>query len=151
MSKKRLIGIFILIAVVLAAFYTYKEYNRTNSDLSNLKADVKISAADLINEYETGDSAANKKYLDKIVEITGNVKKLEKDEAGDYTIVIGDTLSMSSVRCLPDSNHRSDASILKQNSTITLRGVCTGFKKNELLGENLGSDVELTRCVVIKN
>jgi len=142
---------FVLIALILGAFYAYKEYTRTNSDLSKSKADIKISAADLIKEYEAGDSAANKKYLDKIVELTGIVKKLEKDDAGDYTIVIGDTLSMSSVRCLPDSNHRSDAAIVKENSTITVRGKCTGFKKNELLGENLGSDVELTRCVVIKN
>ena len=150
MSKKRLIWTFVLVAAVLAALYLYKEYNRTNSDLLNLKADIETSASDLIKEFEAGDSAANKKYLDKIVELTGNVKKLEKDDAGDYTIVIGDTLSMSSVRCLSDTNHRSDAAIVKENSTITIRGVCTGFKKNELLGENLGSDVELTRCVVIK-
>lgn len=150
MSRKRMIWTFVLIAAVLAAFYVYKEYNRTNSDLSKLKPDIEIFAVDLIKEFEAGDSAANKKYLDKIIELTGNVNKLEKDDAGDYTIVIGDTLSMSSVRCLSDTNHRSDAAIVKENSTITIRGVCTGFKKNELLGENLGSDVELTRCVVIK-
>ena len=136
MSKKRLIWTSILVVAALVALYLYKEYNRTNSDLTNLKADIEISAGDLIKEFETGDSAANKKYLDKVIELTGNVKNLEKDDAGDYTIVIGDTLSMSSVRCLPDTNHRSDAAIIKENSTITIRGVCTGFIKKEMLGEN---------------
>jgi predicted phosphodiesterase len=150
MSTKRMILTLVLIAITVAAFLAYKTYTRTNKDLLKLKADIQISAGDLIKEFEAGDSAANKKYLDKIIELTGNVKKLEKDDAGDYTIIIGDTLSMSSVRCLSDTNHRSDAAIVKENSTITIRGVCTGFKKNELLGENLGSDVELTRSVIIK-
>ena len=150
MSTKRMILTLVLIAVAVAAFLAYKKYTQTHEDVLTLKADVQISASDLIKEFEAGDSAANKKYLDKIIELTGNVKKLEKDDAGDYTIVIGDTLSMSSVRCLSDTNHRNDAAIVKENSTITIRGVCTGFKKNELLGENLGSDVELTRSVIIK-
>jgi predicted phosphodiesterase len=150
MSTKRMILTLVLIAIAVAVFLAYKTYTRTNKDLLKLKADIQISAGDLIKEFEAGDSAANKKYLDKIIELTGNVKKLEKDDAGDYTIIIGDTLSMSSVRCLSDTNHRSDAAIVKENSTITIRGVCTGFKKNELLGENLGSDVELTRSVIIK-
>ena len=150
MSKKRMIWTFVLIGVVLVAFYIYKEYTRTNKDLSKLKADIKITAVDLIRAFEVSDSTANKNFIDKIIDVTGNVKVLEKDDSGGYTIVLGDIASLSSVRCLVDSNHRSNASLLQQNSTITIRGMCTGFKKNELLGENLGSDIELTRCVVIK-
>lgn len=145
-----MIWTFVLIAIVLASFYAYQEYTRTNKDLSKLEAEIKISALDLIRAFEVSDSLANKNFIDKIIDVTGNVKVLEKDENGGYTIVLGDIASLSSVRCLADSNHRSDASLLQQNSTITIRGMCTGFKKNELLGENLGSDVELTRCVVIK-
>jgi hypothetical protein len=151
MSRKRLIWTFVLIAVVLGAFYIYKEYTRTYKDLSKLKPDIKITAIDFIKEYEAGDSIANKKYLDKIVEVTGNVKKTEKDDKADYTIVLGDSSSLSSVRCLTDSNHRLDAALLTENTSVTIRGVCTGFKKNELLGENLGSDIELTRCVFVKS
>lgn len=145
-----MIWTFVLIGIVLVAFYFYKEYTRTNKDLSKLKAEIKISALDLISAFEESDSLTNIKFIDKIIEVTGNVKVLEKDDNGGYTIVLGDIASLSSVRCLTDSNYRSDASLLQQNSTITIRGMCTGFKKNELLGENLGSDVELTRCVVIK-
>ena len=145
-----MIWTLVLVGIVLAAVYAYKEYTRTNSDLLKVKAGIITSATDLIKEYETDETAANKKYLEKIVDITGNVKKMEKNDAGDYTIVLGDTLSMSSVRCTADSNHRKDAAIVKENSTITIRGKCEGFKKNELLGENLGSDVEINRCVIIK-
>ncbi len=145
-----MIWTFVLIAIILSAFYAYKEYTRTNKDLSKIKAEITISALDLISAFEVSDSLTNKKFIDKIIEVTGNVKVLEKDDTGGYTIVLGDVSSLSSVRCLADSNHRSDASLLQQNSTITIRGMCTGFKKNELLGENLGSDVELTRCILIK-
>jgi hypothetical protein len=39
-----------------------KKYIRTNKDLSTVNADIKISAADLIKEYEKNDSLANIKF-----------------------------------------------------------------------------------------
>jgi tRNA_anti-like len=150
MSKKKTIWTIILLAVAAGAFYGYKQYTRTNKDLAKVKADVTITADTLITEYSTNDSVANKKYLGKIVEVTGNVKKIEKDEKGYYTVVLGDTASLSSVRCSMDSVHQQDAARLAVGSSAILRGACTGFKKNELMGEDLGSDVELNRCAVIE-
>jgi hypothetical protein len=49
-----------------------------------------------------------------------------------------------------DSVHQQDAARLAVGSSAILRGACTGFKKNELMGEDLGSDVELNRCAVIE-
>jgi uncharacterized protein YycO len=152
MSKKRIIWLLVLVVITGGAYYGYNEYNRTNKDLSKVKPDITTSAAGIIKEFQDNESVSNKKFLGKIVELTGNVKKLEKDEQGDYTVVLGDASSQSSVRCLSDSNHRNEFSVIKENSTITIRGVCTGFKKNEeMLGMDLGSDVELNRSVVVGN
>ena len=149
MSKKKIIWLFVLLVITAGGWYGYKEYTRTNKDLSKVTADISISAVSLVKEFEINDSVANKKYSGKIIETDGNVKSIEKDDKGYYTIVLGDTNSMSSVRCPVDTIHSKDAAQLKTGSSAIIRGVCTGFKKNELLGENLGSDVELNRCVVI--
>ena len=135
-----------VIALGLGFWQGLKEYNRKNKDLSNVKADIKIAAVDLIREYEGNDSASNKKYLGKIVEVNGNVKKIETDDKGFYTVVLGDTSSLSSLRCSMDSTHQKDAAKLIAGSSTTVRGACTGFNKDEL---GLGSDVILNRCVII--
>lgn len=147
MSKKKIFWILILLAAAAGGWYAYREYTRTNKDLANVKADVKISAVAFIKEYETNDSAANKKYLGKIIEATGLLKEVKKDESGYFTVVLGDSSGLSSVRCSIDTNHRQDAALLKTGSSVTIRGACTGFNKDEM---GLGSDVILNRCAIIK-
>jgi len=149
--KRKFTGLVIFLIILDIGFGIWqglKEFNRTNKDLSNVNADVKIIATDLIQQYETNDSSANKKYLGKIIETGGSIKDVKKDEAGYYTIVLGDTASMSSVRCSMDSVHQKDAAGLAVGSSATVRGTCTGFNKDEM---GLGSDVILNRCVIIQN
>ena len=145
-NNKRLIWMLIILSVGLGAWLGIREYNRTNKDISNVKADVKILATDLIVEYETSDSLANKKYLGKVIETSGNIKDLKKDDAGYYTVVLGDTTGMSSVRCSMDSVHQADAALLTPGTSATVRGYCTGFNKDDM---GLGSDVILNRCVIV--
>ena len=145
-AKGKYILIAIAVFVGLGVWQGLKEYNRQNVDLSNVKADIKISAVNLIHEYETNDSSSNHKYLGKIVEVDGNIKEIKSDEKGFYTIVLGDTSGLSSVRCSMDSTHQKDASKLVAGSSTVIRGSCTGFNKDEL---GLGSDVILNRCVII--
>ena len=147
MKRKKIILLFILIAIAVAAWYGYREYSRTNRDLKNIRPDYTLSAASLISEYEGGDSAAARKYNGRIIEVNGFVKKIDKDEHGFYTIVLGDTVSLSAVRCSMDTTHNSDAASLTAGSSAIVRGACTGFNKDEM---GLGSDVILNRCAIIK-
>ena len=138
--------LLILLDIGFGIWQGFKEYNRTNRDFSNVKADVKIAATDLIQQYESNDSLANKKYLGKVIDINGRVKDVKKDETGYYTVVLGDEASMSSVRCSMDTVHQQDAARLVIGSSAIVRGACTGFNKDEI---GLGSDVILNRCVII--
>lgn len=149
-KNKKIIGpviILIIIVTAIGVWYGLKEYNRVNQDLSNVKADVKVSAMTLISEYEANDSASNQKYLGKVVEVEGMVKGIEKDELGFYTLILGDTSNLSSVRCAMDTTHHADASISAKGSSVILRGNCTGFRKDDM---GLGSDVILNRSVIVK-
>ncbi|MDP4263045.1 MAG: hypothetical protein Q8941_10995 [Bacteroidota bacterium] len=150
-KKKKFVWPVILLIIVTIVFGAWKgctEYNRRNKDLGTVKADVKISAVDLIHDYETNDSASNRKYLGKVVEVTGYVKDVKKDDTGNYTIVLGDSSGLSSVRCAVDTTHQQDAASLAVGSSATIRGNCTGFNKDEM---GLGSDVILNFSVIIKN
>jgi tRNA_anti-like len=146
MNRKKTIWIIILLAAAGVAWYAYKEYTRPNKDFLYAKPDYILTAGNLIYEYESNDSSANKKYNGKIVEVSGPVKKIEKDERDFYTLVLGDSSSPSSVRCSMDTTHQSDAALLVIGSSAVVRGACTGFNKDEM---GLGSDVILNRCAII--
>lgn len=149
MKRRRFILPLIVLIVLGTGFGAWKglkEYNRTNADLAVVKADLNISATELVRDYERNDSVANDKYLGKVIEINGSVKKVEPDEKGYFTVILGDTTNSSSVRCSMDTLHKTDAAHLTPGSSAILRGFCTGFNKDEI---GLGSDVILNRCVVI--
>lgn len=137
--------ILILVVAVFGGFYIYKEYNRTNKNLADVKPDFSVLAINLLSEFITNDSIATQKYLGKIVEVDGIIKEITRDENGSFSISIGDTLSMSSVRCRLDSSENEKVSFLKRGAVLLIKGSCTGFMADEF---GIGSDVLLDRCVL---
>lgn len=135
----------LLVAGAIAAWYIYKEYNRTHKDTADMKPDYTVNTVSLLQEFETNEQVSNKKYWDKIIQVEGMVKGLAKDDKGFYSVILGDSSSMSSVRCSMDSVHNKEAALLQKGSIALLKGICAGFNTDELLG----SDVILVRCVVI--
>lgn len=147
MKKKRIIIGFIVVAIIGGAWFGYSEYNRKVKDLADVSAQITMQTDELITSFEKDEKSANAQYLDKIIAVQGNVKSVEKDDRGYYSIVLGDATSMSSVRCSMDSVHaKDDISGVKEGVAITVKGACTGFNSDELLG----SDVILNRCVIDK-
>lgn len=146
MRYKKIFLLILALALIVIAWVGYRAYTRTNPDLSRVRADISIPADSLLNAYGRNDSAANRVFLGQTIEVSGFLKKITKDEAGDYSLTLGDSSSMDAVRCSIDSNHRSDAALLREHTSITVRGSCTGYNKDEL---GLGSEVILNRCVII--
>jgi tRNA_anti-like len=148
MKRKRKIIFYVVLSVLViagaAAIYIYKEYNRAHKDTAKLKADYTVNAADFVKEFTGNEQASNKKYWDKIIHVDGLVKSVDKDDRGFYSIIIGDTASMSSVRCSMDSIHNREAATVKPGSMIGMKGICSGYNADELIG----SDVILVRCVI---
>lgn len=134
----------ILLIIAAGALYIYKEYNRTQKDTSKLKPDYSVTASNLINEFESDEQSSNKKYWDKVIEVEGVTKELVKDEKGFYTVILGDPATMSSIRCSIDSSHNKEITSIITGKKIKLKGICSGFNADELLG----SDVILVRSVV---
>jgi hypothetical protein len=141
-----MIWLIILLIAMGGAWYGYREYTRTNKDYKHVTPDFILSATTLIREYETNDSVAAKKYNGRSIEVSGNIKAIKKDEKGFYTVILGDSASLSAVRCSMDTTHKYDAASLVVSSSATVRGACTGFNKDEM---GLGSDVILNFCAII--
>ena len=94
---KRILLIVLLLGLTGAGI-GYRMYNKPHEDLSKSKADVTITATQLLADYEANETEANTKYLEKTLEVTGTVAKIEKTAEAN-TIVLGQADAMSTVRC----------------------------------------------------
>ena len=141
---KRIILILLVIVILAGGWYAYRAYTGKVKSLTEVKSDISITATDLISAFEKDTATANKQYMGKVIEVTGNVKSVEKEE-GAATLSLGESGTMSSVRCSMDTSFIQKAASIQEGSAITIKGACTGFISEELLG----SDVILNRCIIV--
>lgn len=148
MRKKTVIILVILLVIAAAAMYGWNEYHRTNASLVNREASYKVTAGELISEFEKSDTLSEKKYLGKLVQVEGTIKQVEKDESNDYTVVLGESSGMSGIRCSMDTSFKTEAAALKTGDHVIIKGMFTGYQKDET--GLLGSDIILNRAVITK-
>ncbi len=135
---KRIIYILLAIACAGSAIGYYL-WNKPQKDMQAAKADMAMDAAALFNEFNTDETAANAKYLDKTVAVSGKVKEATKTEDGTVKVSL-ETGSEFGVFCELDPLSQHARTEFPVGETVTFKGICTG----------LNFDVQLTRCVEVK-
>lgn len=144
MLRKKNVLIALMMVMAAGAIYAYKEFNRTNTNIARESSAFTINATELIKEFTNNDSLASSKYVGKIISVQGLIKDIIKDERGYYTVTLGDTLGMSSIRCSIDSIYSGTAVSVKPGANVKVKGSCTGYNRDELLG----LDIILNRCLI---
>ena len=77
--------------------------------------------SELLEAFEGDEYLANKKYLDKIIEVKGNISKIE-----DHKSIYIDTENpLSSI--IFEMEEGQDITSLKVGDVITIKGLCTGY------------------------
>lgn len=131
---KKLIALFLML-IVSAGIVAYYFYNQPVDSLIGHKADVTIQADSLFSEFENDEQAANAKYLNKVLLVSGRIQSLSSDTGGT-TINIQSGQGMFGVSCrLDDKSVAPDFYTVGQH--IRLKGICSGYLM----------DVVLIRCV----
>ena len=136
-GKKRLRGrrfLFLGSLLLLIAGVTYWVIATDKfADTKNRKAAYAVSALDFLTEFAVNDTAANKKYTDQIVAVSGIVNETE---AADTTVNIKfvDTASGSYIIFAFQEQHLSEAKALKVGDSVAIKGSCSGSIYSEILG-----------------
>ena len=113
---------------------------RKPAELDQSDAAERMAASDLYDMYSNYEDSANKKYLGKILEITGSVVEIENQQDTLFTILLGDTLQPGRISCLIDKKQNATAKNILLGDVLKIKGICTGYLM----------DVELNRCVIVK-
>ncbi len=135
---KRILYLLLALACAGGAIGYYL-WNKPQKNMQTAKADMAIDAAALFNEFNTDEAAANAKYLDKTIAVSGKVKEATKTDDGTVKVSL-DTGSDFGVFCELDPLSQHPRTDFAAGETVTFKGICTG----------LNFDVQLTRCVEVK-
>jgi hypothetical protein len=138
---KRFLLVVVILILALGGWYAYTRYNEKTPDVVSKKPDLTITAGELLRAFDNDTAAARKLYIDKVIEVTGTVKKV--DTTG--SVVLGEEGSASEVTVGLDQRHLKDIKKLKTGSVVVVQGVCSGYDKgsgDDLLA-SLGTTVEL--------
>jgi hypothetical protein len=137
-KRTRNILLSILALGIIGAIYGYSEYNRKPADLADAKADITVSASQLLAEYSKDEKTANLKYLNKVTSVRGVLKSIDKDHTGAVSLALETGDPIAGVSCELDPRHIADADKLHIGDSTTITGTCAGML----------TDVVLNRCAV---
>ena len=120
----------------VAGYYYFKPV----ANFEHQKPDIKVPAVQLISEYSINEEEANKKYLNKLVEVSGTVHDIMEDEKGIININLAVENQVSMVTCCMDSTTNNDYSMLSKGDHVQIKGLCSGMLM----------DIVQVRCVLVK-
>lgn len=120
-----------LVAVLLAAALAYYLYHKPHRDIASEAAAFSLSADALFDAYEADETAANALYLDKVVQITGEVAEVTENTAGQAVITLtAANAMMGGVSATMQLPGKVSVTV---GQTATLKCRCTGYLMDVIL------------------
>ncbi len=133
--KKIIIPLIIL--GLIAGGIGFYMYNKPVASLEKKKADVTITAEQLLADYEENEQTANDKYLGKVVEVSGKVAQVTTDNGKDK--VLFETSNPISM-VIAELDEGNSATGLQVGEQAKVKGMCSGYL----------SDVILVRSTIVE-
>jgi hypothetical protein len=104
---------------------------KTHADLSKVKPDFILSANELFSQFENNEVSFGEKYINTILEITGEVGSIDKSEDETINISLKTDSPFAGIIC---TFQKIPGDIeLNKGDIITIRGECSGMLMDILL------------------
>ncbi|WP_020527591.1 OB-fold protein [Flexithrix dorotheae] len=116
----------VLLIITLIGFSAYM-YNKPRKNIINAGVKYKVSSKKLFADFESNENQANKRYLNQVIEVAGNVKEVSKNPQGDFIVVLDSDGGFGTVRGTLIKNQKIVIEEILPGDAITLKGICTGM------------------------
>jgi hypothetical protein len=107
--------------------------DETHEKTENVKADYKLSADALISEFLANDTAANKKYMEKMLEVEGKVSAVDILPDSSATIRFADSTGSYAIFSF-EKTQLENMKQVQPGQQVSVKGVCSGSIYSEILG-----------------
>jgi tRNA_anti-like len=150
--KRRFPKVFWLLIGPVLAYGSYKYGEKyvmgeTHTTTEQVKPDYTVDALALIKEFTANDTAANKKYLDKMLVVNGTISAIEIQADSTSTIKFADSTGSYAIFSV-EKNQLNQAKNSRTGDPVSLKGVCSGSIFSEILGT---TSISFKRAIINKN
>ena len=115
-----------LLGLIVVLFFRTAEQQTVEPEQ---KPEFRISAAFLSDTFHTDRTAADKKYRDKVIQVSGRVGRIEQDDSGQIALILqGDPSRLSGVECLVHQSQIPDLQQLQSGQRVIVKGYSAGKK-----------------------
>jgi len=136
---KIFLSLIILVILIFSAGYLYLRY-MPDKNMEKQAPDFLLTASQLANEYNLDPAASDVKFIDRIIEVTGNISDISTDQNEAIVFILRDNEMETGILCTLTQEAKTDAAALKPGDRITIRGMCTGML----------FEVVLNKCVIVR-
>jgi len=124
---KKIIYSLVFLGFLGASFGLYM-FNKPLESINSMSTDFSLTSDSLLGYFETNEELANKKYLDKVIEVSGEVDKIKK-EGEKMAVYLATENPMSNII----TQFEKDDPSIKTGQSITVKGICTGYLMDVVL------------------
>ena len=111
-----------LVALVTGGIVVFRIFTKPHRDVTNEQA-VQLTAQGLFDAFKADENAANAKYLDKAIELSGEVLDLSTNQDGNTVVNFKTNDPFFVINC----TFKTNPGTLTAGQTITFKGICTGY------------------------
>lgn len=130
----------VLLAILLGAFYAWREFSRKAAAVDELPVVATVTAPELLHAFMADEEAATARFVGttgQVVQVSGTIRAVEPAGDGRTNVLLDAGEEMSGVVC--EFVRASLPAGTGPGESITIKGVCTGYLM----------DVVLVRCMVV--
>jgi hypothetical protein len=144
---KKLLKIAIILGVtgIVAAALVWKFYvNKPHEDIDNATPTYSLTTEEIWKQYNTDLKAADSLYTGKVIELTGNLSRVDKTDTLVSVIFVMDADSMfgdKTISCQMYQKHNEESVALTPGSKVKIKGFCTGYND---------PDIKFNKCSIVK-
>jgi len=121
----------------LAGWGIYK-ITKPHHNVAAEDASANITAEKLYSEFRDSEDQANKKWIGRVIEITGSITTIS--ESGNYISINLRATGEGGINCSMMKKDLDPDKKLNKGDSISIKGKCTGFLM----------DVNMVDCVIVK-
>ncbi len=111
-----------VVCVITGGIVVYRIYTKPHRDVSQEQG-VQLTAQKLYDAFRINETEANKLYLDKAIELTGEVGEVKTNQDGKTVVDFKTNDPLVVINC----TFKTSPGPLKTGETITFKGICTGY------------------------
>jgi hypothetical protein len=121
-----ILGVILVLCVGLVAAAGCSTESGT-SDVAAEEAAYTVSANNIYAAYQKNEVAADQKYKDKVIVVTGKITDIGKDIIDSPYLIVGGTGMIDGCQCVFAESAVDQIAKAAKGDQVSVKGTCTGY------------------------